>query len=78
MSRQRHWHDRKARCQRRTIFAPASRGSGFGVDVKLAQIRDILTLHSTGFSKVEAQLADLGRKIDARFDEILQGLPPQH
>jgi hypothetical protein len=47
------------------------------VDVKLAQIREILTLHSTRFSKVEAQLADLGRKIDARFDETVQRMPPK-
>jgi hypothetical protein len=47
------------------------------VDVKLAQVREILTLHSTQYSKVEAQLADLGRKIDARFDEILRHSPTQ-
>ena len=47
------------------------------MDVKLAQIREILTLHSTRYSKVEAQLAGLGRKIDARFDEMLQRVPPK-
>ena len=49
-----------------------------GIDVKLAQIREVLALHSTRFSKIEAQLADLARSHAAKLDEILKRLPTAH
>ena len=35
-----------------------------GVDVKLAAIREVLALHTTRFTKLEARLNDLDRKVD--------------
>jgi tetrahydromethanopterin S-methyltransferase subunit G len=46
-----------------------------GVDVKLASIREVLALHTTRFTKLETRLAEIERKMDARFDEVLRRLP---
>lgn len=50
-----------------------------GVDVKLAEIREVLALHTTRFTKLETRFNDLERKvdkIDGKLDTILQRLPP--
>jgi chromosome segregation ATPase len=44
-----------------------------GVDVKLAAIREVLALHTTRFTKLEARFSDLDRKVDrleARFSDL--------
>jgi uncharacterized coiled-coil protein SlyX len=47
-----------------------------GVDVKLAELREVLALHTTRFSKLEAQLSALAKSVEGKLDEILQRLPP--
>ena len=41
-----------------------------GVDVKLASIREVLALHTTRFTKLESRLAEIDRKMDARFEKM--------
>ena len=44
-----------------------------GVDVKLAELREVLALHTTRFSKLEARFNDLDRKVDG-LDRKVDGL----
>ena len=41
-----------------------------GVDVKLAELREVLALHTTRFSKLEAQLNDLAHRVDGRLGAL--------
>jgi chromosome segregation ATPase len=41
-----------------------------GVDVKLAEIREVLALHTTRFTKLEARLNDLERKVETGLNEL--------
>ena len=41
-----------------------------GVDVKLAEIREVLALHTTRFTKLEARLNDLERKVEAGLNDL--------
>ena len=41
-----------------------------GVDVKLAEIREVLALHTTRFTKLEARLNDLDRKVEAGLNGL--------
>jgi hypothetical protein len=54
-----------------------------GVDVKLAQLREVLALHSTRFSTLEAQIKGLRTAMEAgigdlagQLAEVLKRLPP--
>ena len=40
------------------------------MDVKLAELREVLALHTTRFTKLEARLNDLDRKIDGLTRDI--------
>jgi tetrahydromethanopterin S-methyltransferase subunit G len=40
------------------------------VDVKLAGIREVLALHTTRFSKLDARLNDLDRKVDVGLNGL--------
>ena len=42
-----------------------------GVDVKLAELREVLALHTTRFTKLETRLS----AIDGKLDLILRRLP---
>ena len=49
-----------------------------GVDVKLAELRELILLQNSRFTKLEARLNELARKADAhgsKLDEILARLP---
>jgi chromosome segregation ATPase len=41
-----------------------------GVDTKLAELRELILLHGTRNTKLEARFNELARQIDARFAEI--------
>ena len=38
-----------------------------GVDVKLAELRELILLQNSRFTKIEARLNDLARKLDAHI-----------
>jgi hypothetical protein len=41
-----------------------------GVDVKLAGLREVLALHTTRFTKLEARLNDFERKVETQFTDL--------